>query len=111
MGVFDNKHAFTDADWASDVLTIFFAAGGPHAWGSRMQAAVATSRMQSKYKGVYSGMQVTVWFRGVLSDFTFFMQTHAFLLRQSKCRGPGAESRLLQEDKRACGPGGRGRPD
>ena len=70
-------HVFTDADWAGDVLTrrsttgyVVFAAGGPLAWGSQLQATVATSSMQSEYQGMYAGMQVTVWFLGVLSEIS-----------------------------------------
>ena len=72
-----DMHVFTDADWAGDVLTrpsttgyVVFAAGGPLAWGSQLQATVATSSMQSEYQGMYAGMQVTVWFRGVLSEIS-----------------------------------------
>ena len=49
-------HVFTDADRAGDVLTrrsttgyVVFSAGGSLAWGSQLQATVATSSMQSEY--------------------------------------------------------------
>ena len=45
-------------------------------------------------------------------DFTSFMRTHAFILRQTECRRPGDQSRLSHRckvplDKGACGPRGR----
>ena len=68
-------HIFTGADWAGDVLTrrsttgyVVFAAGGPLVWSSKLQATVSTSSMQSKYQGIYGGMQELVWIRGVLAE-------------------------------------------
>ena len=43
-----------------------FATGGALAWGSHLQATVATSSMQSEYRGMYAGMQVTVWLSEIL---------------------------------------------
>ena len=72
-----DMHVFTDAAWTGDVLTrrsttgyMVIAAGGPLAWGSQLQATVAISSMQSEYQGMYAKMQVTVWFRGVLSEIS-----------------------------------------
>ena len=96
-----DMHVLTDADWAGNVLArrsttgyVMFAAGGPFAWGSQLQATVATSSMQSEYQGMYAGMQVTVWFEGGDGDFTSFVRTHAFLFRQSECRGLSNESHV-----------------
>ena len=68
-------HAFSDADWAGDILTrrsttgyIVFAAGGPISWQSKLQTTVATSSMESEYMALYAGMQELVWIRGVLKE-------------------------------------------
>jgi hypothetical protein len=68
-------HAFSDADWAGDILTrrsttgyIIFAAGGPISWQSKLQTTVATSSMESEYMAMYAGMQELVWIRGVLKE-------------------------------------------
>jgi hypothetical protein len=68
-------HAFSDADWAGDILTrrsttgyIVFAAGGPISWQSKLQKTVATSSMESEYMAMYAGMQELVWIRGVLKE-------------------------------------------
>jgi hypothetical protein len=68
-------HAFSDADWAGDIITrrsttgyIIFAAGGPISWQSKLQTTVATSSMESEYMAMYAGMQELVWIRGVLKE-------------------------------------------
>ena len=40
---------------------IFFAAGGPIAWQSKLQTTVSTSSMQSDYQAMNAGMQELVW--------------------------------------------------
>ena len=47
---------------------IFFAAGGPIAWQSKLQTTVSTSSMQSDYQAMNAGMQELVWLWGVLGE-------------------------------------------
>ena len=68
-------HAFTDADWAGDILTrrsttgyVVFLADGPIAWQSKLRTTVATSSMQAEYQAMYAGMQEVVWLRGVMAE-------------------------------------------
>ena len=62
-----------------------FATGGPLAWGSQLQATLSTSSVQSEYQWMYAGMQVTVWFWGVLSEISLPLcePTPSFLDSQS----------------------------
>ena len=70
-----DMHVFTDADWASDVLTrrsttgyVVFAAGGLLAWQSKLQTTETTPSMQSEYQAMYAGQQAIVWLRGALAE-------------------------------------------
>ena len=74
-GSIADMHAFTDADWAGDLLTrrsttgyVVFFCSGPIAWQSKLQTTVATSSMQAEYQAMYAGMQEVVWLRGVLAE-------------------------------------------
>ena len=76
-----DMHVYTDVDWAGDVLTrrvttdyVVFAEGGPLAWHSKLQTAVATSSVQSEYQAVYAGMQEIVWLRGVLAELDLWLR-------------------------------------
>ena len=70
-------HVFTDADWASDIITrrsttsyIVFAAGGPIARQSKLQTTVSTSSMQSEYHRPPMRVcrQELIWLWGVLAE-------------------------------------------
>ena len=70
-----NLFGYSDADWAGDLDTrrsttgyVVYAAGGPIAWQSKLQATVAVSTMEAEYMSAFGAIQELIWLKGVLRE-------------------------------------------
>ncbi|MCO5579082.1 hypothetical protein L7F22_032934 [Adiantum nelumboides] len=66
---------FTDADWASDLLTrcstggyVFTLAGGPISWRSKRQSTVASSSCEAEYRAASDAVKEAIWIGNFLKE-------------------------------------------
>ena len=69
------------------------------AWGSHLQATVATSSMESEYQEMYAGMQVAVWFRRELSEILLPLREPMPIFLDSQSAEDSNEPRVPQKIK------------
>ena len=74
---------YTDSDWVGDSIDwkstsgyVFMFGGGPIFWSRKIQAAIALSSVEAKYRGAVNACIQAIWLQGILSEFdlgsTFF---------------------------------------
>lgn len=71
----DTPTAYSDSDWAGDLSDrksvtgyVFMFKGGPVAWKSRKQTAVAKSTAEAEYVAVSACAQEAIWFRQFFAE-------------------------------------------
>jgi hypothetical protein len=69
---------FVDANWGGDVDTrrsisgfVFYVAGGPVSWCSRIQRTVALSSAEAEYLAISDACKDCVWLRSLLAELGF----------------------------------------
>ena len=86
-------HGFADADWAGDLRQrrsttgfVFYVAGGPVSWRSKLQQTVALSTTEAEYLAAGDATREALWLRSMLNELG---------LRQ-------AQATIIYEDNQSC---------
>ena len=71
---------YSDSDWGGDTATrrstsgyVFFVAGGPVSWASRLQRTVALSSTEAEYLALTDAVKEALWLRSIFAEFGFHL--------------------------------------
>ena len=94
---------YSDADWGGDLESrrsttgyVFFAAGGPIAWQSKLQFTVAVSPMEAEYMAAFCAIQKLIKWVSVELGFNYVGPITVFVYGHQKYNEFSQESNASQ---------------